>query len=175
MDQKNKNKDNLREIAVYLLFGILTTVVSMATYFGVLWFGESVMLISPDATEFHLVRIVAEILQWVLAVLFAFFTNKKWVFKNADSSVSTGIQLLRFSTSRLATLGLDALITFGTVWILQTLGYKAITLLGFAISADLIAKLAASVVVVISNYILSKLFVFKANNGEKTKKTSRSN
>lgn len=164
MDQKNKNKDNLREIAVYLLFGVLTTVVSMATYFGVLWFGESVMSISPEATEFNLIRIVAEILQWVLAVLFAFFTNKKWVFKDADSSVSTGTQLLRFSTSRLATLGLDALITLGTVWMLQTLGYQAITLLGFAISADLIAKLAASVVVVISNYILSKLFVFKANN-----------
>ena len=136
----------------------------MATYFGTLWFGESVMLISPEAAEFNLIRIVAEILQWVLAVLFAFFTNKKWVFKNADSSVSTGAQLLRFSTSRLATLGLDALITLGTVWILQALGYQAITLFGFAISADLIAKLAASVVVVISNYILSKLFVFKKNS-----------
>ena len=164
MDQKNKNKDNLREIAVYLLFGVLTTVVSMATYFGTLWFGERIMLISPDNAKFNLIRIVAEILQWVLAVLFAFFTNKKWVFKDADSSVSTGTQLLRFSTSRLATLGLDALITLGTVWILLALGYQAITLLGFAISADLIAKLAASVVVVISNYILSKLFVFKANN-----------
>lgn len=167
MDQKNKNKDNLHEIAVYLLFGILTTVVSMATYFGVLWFGESVMLISPENTKFHLVRIVAEILQWVLAVLFAFFTNKKWVFKDADSSVSTGTQLLRFSTSRLATLGLDALITLGTVGILQAVSYETVTLLGFAITADLIAKLLASVVVVISNYILSKLFVFKANNGEK--------
>ena len=153
-----------REIVMYLIFGVLTTVVSMATYFGTLWFGERIMLISPDNAKFNLVRIVAEILQWVLAVLFAFFTNKKWVFKDADSSVSTGTQLLRFSTSRLATLGLDALITLGTVWILLALGYQAITLLGFAISADLIAKLAASVVVVISNYILSKLFVFKANN-----------
>ena len=170
MDQNTNNKDTLHEIAVYLLFGVLTTVVSMATYFGTLWFGESVMLISPEAAEFNLIRIVAEILQWVLAVLFAFFTNKKWVFKNADSSVSTGAQLLRFSTSRLATLGLDALITLGTVWILQALDYHDIILLGFTVSADLIAKLAASVVVVISNYILSKLFVFKANNGEKKPK-----
>ena len=169
MDQNTKSKDTLHEIAVYLLFGVLTTVVSMATYFGTLWFGESIMLISPEAAEFNLIRIAAEILQWVLAVLFAFFTNKKWVFKNADSSVSTGAQLLRFSTSRLATLGLDALITLGTVWILQALDYHDITLLGFTVSADLIAKLAASVVVVISNYILSKLFVFKANNGEKIK------
>ena len=121
MDQNTKSKDTLHEIAVYLLFGVLTTGVSMATYFGTLWFGESIMLISPEAAEFNLIRIAAEILQWVLAVLFAFFTNKKWVFKNADSSVSTGAQLLRFSTSRLATLGLDALITLGTVWILQAL------------------------------------------------------
>ena len=167
MDQNTKRKEALREIAVYLIFGILTTVVSMATYFGILWFGEYKMLINPEDAEFNMVRIVAEVLQWIMAVLFAFFTNKKWVFKDADNSISTGIQLLRFSTSRLATLGLDALLTLGTVWILQALSYQTVTVLGFGITADLIAKLFASVAVVISNYILSKLFVFKANNGEK--------
>ena len=38
MDQNTKRKEALREIAVYLIFGVLTTVVSMATYFGILWF-----------------------------------------------------------------------------------------------------------------------------------------
>ena len=167
MENNSKRKDALREIAVYLLFGVLTTVVAMATYFGILWFGEHKLNINPDDAEFNMVRIVAEVLQWIMAVLFAFFTNKKWVFKDADTSISTGIQLLRFSSSRLATLGLDALITLGTVWLLQALSYETMTLLGIGITADLIAKLIASVVVVISNYILSKLFVFKANNGEK--------
>ena len=167
MENNSKRKDALREIAVYLLFGVLTTVVAMATYFGILWFGEHKLNINPDDAEFNMVRIVAEVLQWIMAVLFAFFTNKKWVFKDADTSISTGIQLLRFSSSRLATLGLDALITLGTVWLLQALSYETKTLLGIGITADLIAKLLASVAVVISNYILSKLFVFKANNGEK--------
>jgi putative flippase GtrA len=167
MENNSKRKDALREIAVYLIFGVLTTVVAMATYFGTLWFGEYKLNINPDAAEFNMVRIVAEVLQWIMAVLFAFFTNKKWVFKDADTSISTGIQLLRFSSSRLATLGLDALITLGTVWILQAISYETMTVLGIGITADLIAKLLASVAVVISNYILSKLFVFKANNGEK--------
>ncbi len=156
-----KNKGNLREIAVYLLFGVLTTAVSMGTYFGVLFAGEKLLFISPDDKIFNVVRVVAEVLQWLLAVLFAFFTNKKWVFTDADDSVSTTQQLMRFSASRLATLGVDALITFGTVWILQGVGYDEKSVLGIAISADLIAKLLASVVVVISNYVLSKLFVFK--------------
>ena len=167
MENNSKRKDALREIAVYLLFGVLTTVVAMVTYFGILWFGEHKLNINPDDAEFNMVRIVAEVLQWIMAVLFAFFTNKKWVFKDADTSISTGIQLLRFSSSRLATLGLDALITLGTVWLLQALSYETKTLLGIGITADLIAKLLASVAVVISNYILSKLFVFKANKGEK--------
>ena len=162
-----KNNDTARELIVYVVFGVFTTVVAMTTYFSVLWFGETILAIPPEDVRFNGVRVVAEILQWLFSVLFAFFTNKKWVFKDADNSISTGIQLLRFSTSRLATLGLDALLTLGTVWILQALSYETVTVLGFGITADLIAKLFASVAVVISNYILSKLFVFKANNGEK--------
>ena len=148
------------------MFGVLTTVVSMGTYFGVLWIGEYLLKLSPNDKIFNAVRVVAEILQWVLAVLFAFFTNKKWVFTNADDSVSTIQQLVRFSASRLATLGADALITFGTVWILLGVGYKEKILFGIPLSADLIAKLLASVVVVISNYVLSKLFVFKKKDTE---------
>ena len=156
-----KNKENLREIAVYLIFGVLTTAVSMGTYFGILWMGENILKISPEDKIFNVIRVVAEILQWVFAVLFAFFTNKKWVFTNADDSVSTTQQLVRFSASRLATLGADALITFGTVWILLGVGYRAFSIWKIPITADIIAKLLASVVVVISNYVISKLFVFK--------------
>lgn len=167
MKENSKRKENLHEIAVYLLFGVLTTVVSMATYFGILWAGEYLFMLSPEAAEFNVVRVVAEIMQWVLAVLFAFFTNRKWVFKNAGLDTPISKQLLRFSASRLATLGLDALITFGTVWILQALDYHDVSLAfigldSVLISADLIAKLLASVVVVVTNYVLSKLFVFKA-------------
>ena len=162
MESKIKNKERLREIIVYFIFGVLTTAVGMGTYFGILLIGEHVLSISPDSTAFNAVRVVAQILHWVFAVLFAFFTNKKWVFTNADKDVSTLGQLLRFSASRLATLGLDTLLTFGTVWVLQWLRYSAVTLVGITLSADLISKIVASAVVLISNYILSKIFVFKA-------------
>lgn len=163
---KTKRNDTIHEIAIYLLFGVCTTIVAMLTYFGILWAGEYLLMLSPQEAEFNVVRVVAEVMQWALAVLFAFFTNRKWVFKNAGLDIPLSKQLLRFSASRLATLGLDALITFGTVWILQALDYHDISLgfVGldnFIVSADLIAKLLASVVVVITNYILSKLFVFK--------------
>ena len=156
-----KNKEKLREIVVYLIFGVLTTAVGMGTYFGILWLGEHTLHISPDSTTFNAVRVVAQILHWVFAVLFAFFTNKKWVFTNAEDDVSTTTQLLKFSASRLATLGLDTAVTFGTVWILQALAYQTVSIIGIPFSTDLISKIAASVVVIVTNYILSKIFVFK--------------
>lgn len=167
MDKKTKNKNTIREIVVYFIFGVLTTAVGMGTYFGILLFGEHVLSISPAAAEFNAVRVIAQILHWVFAVLFAFFTNKKWVFTNAEEDVSTMIQLLRFLASRLATLGLDTLVTFGTVWVLQWLNYHSVTLLGINLSADFISKIVASAFVLVTNYILSKFFVFKDKRSEK--------
>ena len=162
-----KNKGALREISFFLFFGTLTTAVAWTIFFGTLWLGENVLLIPTDSNLFYTVRIAAQILQWIVAVLFAFVTNKKWVFKNVDDSMSTFNQLMRFSASRLVTLGIDASITFGSVWILQRLDYHDISL-GFiglenmSLSADFVAKMLASGFVIISNYVLSKLFVFKA-------------
>ena len=158
---KNKKAE---EIILYLVFGALTTAVSMATYFGILWLGESLLAVSPSESEFYYVRIVAEILQWIFAVLFAFFTNKKWVFTDADKTTSPAKQLSVFAGGRLITLGLDALVTFGTVAILQSAGYAAFSvniLITVSITADLISKVLAAVLVVIANYFISKLFVFK--------------
>ena len=159
-----KENKKLRELIAYLIFGVLTTVVSMLIYFVILWVGEHLLALSPEGGAFYYVRIVAEILQWVGGVLFAFFTNKKWVFTEADREVSTLKQLRIFAGSRLLTLGLDALLTFGTVWLLQTAGYKEFTLtfiITLTVTADLISKIVAAVFVVISNYFISKIFVFK--------------
>ena len=164
MKCKSNGNKTARELVAYLVFGVLTTAVALLTYFGVLAFGEHVLSIEPTASGFYFVRLAAEILQWVLAVLFAFFTNKKWVFTDADKDVSTLKQLGVFASTRLLTLGLDTLITFGTVWLLQTVGYEEFSvkfLITLNVTADLIAKTIASVAVVISNYFISKLFVFK--------------
>ncbi len=164
MKCKSNGSKTVREIAIYLIFGVLTTAVAMLTYFGVLWAGETILAIEPTENDFYYVRLAAEILQWIIAVLFAFFTNKKWVFTDADRDVSTLKQLGIFASGRLVTLGLDTLITFGSVWLLQKVGYAEFSLnilITLSVSADFIAKMAASVVVVISNYFISKLFVFK--------------
>lgn len=164
MKCESKGSKTIKELVAYLTFGVLTTAVALLTYFGVLFFGDRVLSIEPTASEFYFVRLAAEILQWVLAVLFAFFTNKKWVFTDADKDVSTVKQLCVFASARLLTLGLDALITFGTVWLLQSVGYEEFSvniLITLTVTADLIAKMLASVVVVTSNYFISKLLVFK--------------
>lgn len=165
MKLDEKNKKALWELITYVFFGVLTSVVSMVTYFFILWFGESVLAIDPENGSFYAVRVTAQILQWVFAVLFAFYTNKKWVFTSADKNVFTWKQLVAFSGSRLVTLGFDTVITLGTVAILQGANYVGLEIdfiIKFTLSADIIAKIVASVVVIIANYVFSKLFVFRA-------------
>ena len=150
-----------REIITYIFFGVITTLVSMGVYFAILLFAEKVINISPESASFNAFRLIAQILQWVAGVLVAFFTNKKWVFNaGGTTKKETADELVKFSLSRLGTLGLDTAITFGTVWILNGLGYVPFKLI-LTFTADLWSKIVSSIVVIISNYIISKFFVFK--------------
>ena len=142
-----------REVLLYLLFGGLTTLVD---------FGVSFLLyrLLGDAMEQNRLLIhAADAVAWVCAVLFAFFTNKKWVFTDARPE-PLWKQLSVFAASRLVTLGLDVVITY-----LGVLAFAAIWPEGLKIiltfTPEFMAKVAASVVVVIGNYVLSKIFVFK--------------
>lgn len=173
MDQDKKKV--IKELVSYLFFGVMTTLVGFLTYFVIIWFGEKVLALDPEGGVFYAVRVVAQILQWVLAVLFAFFTNKKWVFTSADKDVSTWKQLVTFSSSRLVTLGFDTAITFGTVALLNAVNYQPFEfnfIIRLAVTADIISKVLAAVVVIILNYVFSKLFVFKTKrsrtDGENT-------
>lgn len=152
--------DKHREIILYLIFGVLTTAVSFAVYFLLFHVGTALL---GDAYAWH-VRVAAQILQWVAGVLFAFFTNKKYVF--GDNNTETGHmwrKLAEFSASRVATLLLDTALTFGVVALLGAISYEAILLplVNIPLSADLIAKCVAAVFVIVGNYVLSKLFVFR--------------
>lgn len=150
-----------REIIVYLIFGVITTVVSMGVYFGILLFAEHVCSISPDEASFNAIRLVAQIVQWIAGVLVAFFTNKKWVFNAGGTTRSeTWNELSKFALGRVGTLGLDTVITFGTVWLLDGLGYEPFKFI-LTFTSDLWSKIIASIVVIITNYIISKFFVFK--------------
>ena len=175
MDQNKKKV--IKELISYLFFGVMTTLVGFVTYFVIIWFGEKVMNLDPEGGVFYAVRIVAQILQWVLAVLFAFFTNKKWVFTSADKDVSTWKQLVTFSSSRLVTLGFDTAITFGLVAIMNAMNYQPFTfnfIIKLSVTADVISKIVAAVVVIILNYVFSKLFVFKSKKSTENREKAES-
>ena len=150
-----------REIITYLVFGVITTAVSMGVYFAILAVAEHFVGVSPETPEFNVARLVAQILQWIAGVLVAFFTNKRWVFEAYGTTAGeTGRELLKFSLGRVGTLGLDTALTFGTVWVLEALGYVPFTFI-LTFSADLWSKIVASVFVIITNYVISKFLVFK--------------
>ncbi len=150
---------------MYLIFGVLTTVVGMGTYF-VLMLGAKQLW--PAAMEdetsatYIAVYIAAQIIQWVAAVIFAFVTNRKWVFTDADRSEGTlWKQLTLFAGARVASLLLDIAVTYGCTLLLALWITAPPVILGIALTPGVIAKVIAAVLVVIANYILSKLFVFK--------------
>ncbi len=124
-----------REVLLYLFFGGLTTVVSIGSF----W-------ICDGALQWN--EHIANTISWVLAVMFAFITNRTWVFRAVTESRADFVkQLLGFYGGRLATFGVEELILL-----------IFITWLGFP---SLAVKIAAQVVVQVLNYIVSKLLVFR--------------
>ena len=134
--------------------------------------GRAIFGIPVDETasgRYFALYTAAQILQWVCAGLFAFFTNRAWVFTKADKSVSVWKQLITFAGGRVITLGIDYVITFGLTLGLAALipTWTAVVVCGKTLNlCELASKLVASVAVIISNYVVSKLFVFK-NKKEK--------
>jgi putative flippase GtrA len=158
---------NHREMVMYLIFGFLTTVVGWSVYYVILLGGRAIFDFPVEETtsaRYFALYTTAQVLQWICAGLFAFFTNRAWVFTDADKSVSVWKQLIPFAGGRLVTFGLDYVITFGLALALCALipSWTAVVLLGKTFNlCEIGSKLVAAVVVIVSNYIMSKLFVFK--------------
>ena len=156
-----------REIILYLFFGVMTTAVGWIVYFAVLWALKAIMGIPVDDTtsgRYIGAYTAAQIIQWVAAVLFAFFTNRKWVFTGADMSVPVSVQLVKFSAGRVVTFLIDYVVTFFGALALALLIPKMTNamLLGREWNlAEIGAKVIAAVIVIVCNYIFSKIFVFK--------------
>ena len=156
-----------REMVMYLIFGFLTTVVGWSVYYVILLGGRAIFDFPVEETtsaRYFALYTTAQVLQWICAGLFAFFTNRAWVFTDADKSVSVWKQLIPFAGGRLVTFGLDYVITFGLTLALCALipSWTAVVLLGKTFNlCEIGSKLVAAVVVIVSNYIMSKLFVFK--------------
>lgn len=155
------------EVVKYLIFGVLTTFVGWFVYFAVLLGGKALLgLPAEDTTSANYIAIytAAQVIQWIAAVLFAFFTNKKWVFTDAQKSSSTLRQLGVFASGRLVTFFIDYGVTFfGAIALASVLpALNSVSIFDKELNLnEIAAKLVAAVIVIISNYFFSKIFVFK--------------
>ena len=156
-----------KELILYLFFGVVTTVVSLGFCFATLKVGVLFEPLRDDAGEpTELLDIIGSVTQWISGVLVAFFTNKTWVFTSSEKGVrATMRQLATFSGARVGTLFVEIVINLGVIAAFDALGYKApvlnLVFISVALTSRLWAKVVSSVVVVISNYFISKLWVFK--------------
>ena len=155
--------EKYREIIVYIIVGLMTTVVSYGVRLGMMYGGAAMLSIdlNTDHGTATVLRTVAITVGWVAGVIFAFFTNKKWVFQDTVSGKSAvSAQFGKFVLSRVGTYfvewGLGALVPM----LLIACGYKSFDFI-ITIDADLIATAISIVLVTVLNYILSKLLVFK--------------
>ena len=123
-----------KQFLLYALFGGLTFVVSVMSY------GFFCTLLAFN-------ELFSNLLSWILAVSFAFFTNRIWVFLSpTNTSREFFHQLLKFFSSRLATLGVEEIILLLFVTIMHL--------------PNMLVKIAAQIIVIILNYILSKKVIF---------------
>ena len=130
-----------KEVINYLIFGVLTTIVSLATKYLLLF----TILDAENGIQLQ----IAVVVSWIVACTFAYITNRIWVFESKSKEVIK--EAIKFYVSRLATLGLEMLIMFIFV-----------TALGLNTHMWVIVwTIFAQVVIVIGNYVLSKLIVFR--------------
>ena len=158
-----------KEIILYLIFGFVTTVASLGAWYLTMKLGV-LFLKDENGDPTTLLDAIGSTVQWVVGVLVAFVTNKKWVFVNAEKgSMATLRQLAVFSGSRALTYVLELVMNIGMIYLFEALGYRAFYIFSFEVSERIWAKALTAVAVVIANYILSKLIVFrkKPKSGEK--------
>ena len=137
MDTIRKLYGRYREIINYLIVGVLTTIVALAVYY----IATATFLDPQDPLELQ----AANILSWLIAVNFAYVMNRRYVFESRDPHILR--ELLSFYAARLVTLGMD----MGVMFLMVTV----------AGINDRFSKLVAQVVVTVSNYVFSKLLVFR--------------
>lgn len=125
----------LWEVFIYLFFGGLATVVNLVTFalafqlFGWSW---------PLSNAFS----------WICSVLFAFVTNKLWVFHSkTESFLALLWEFSKFLVARIVSFGMDMACMYLFIDLLHT--------------GNFIAKIVTQIVVVIANYVFSKVFIFK--------------
>ncbi|MCM1371112.1 MAG: GtrA family protein [Clostridium sp.] len=129
-----------QEIINYLIIGVLTTLVSIGAYF-------------IFAKVIGINYIVSNVISWTISVAFAYITNKVFVFKNEEKDKKKVlIQIYQFVKYRLLSLVIDVLLLYLFVELIKM--------------NDMIAKVINQVIVIVLNYVFSKLFVFKKSDSK---------
>ena len=128
-----------KHIIYYLIFGLITTVVNIGTY----WLCYDVM---------HIPNLISNFIAWITAVIVSFVTSKIWVFGSKSWEASIVIsEAAKFFGARVATFFIDELIMGVGVDLLHFNG--------------LVMKVVSGIVVVILNYVFSRIWVFRKNGG----------
>ncbi len=130
--------EKYREIINYIIVGGLTTLVSILSYFVF-----SRIFDINDNYYF----VLANILSWICAVIFAYIANKIYVFESKTNKKETAKEFVKFTIARIATLLIDLTTMYILVKIIE-------------VNND-ISKIILQFIIVILNYLFSKLLVFK--------------
>lgn len=137
-----------KEPILYVFFGGLTTLVNYIIYFS--------------CTEgFRLGWSAATVLAWIGAVLFAYVTNRKWVFESSAIGVQAVVlEFAKFIAARLLSLGME--------WVTLKLLLDILHMNNYIYASlpvgEFAAKTIAQMIVIIANYIFGKWVVFRKKN-----------
>lgn len=135
-----KLAEKYKSIIMYLIFGVLTTVVNVVTYY-------------ISAHIFSVNTVASSVIAWFAAVLFAYITNRKWVFNSRQTGFKNILfEISRFFLCRFATGVVD--------WVIM---YVFVDLLSFN---DIIIKISANIIVIILNYVASLLIIFRKKDSD---------
>ena len=134
-----------KEVILYLVFGVLTTLVNWVAYYGFNKLLNEILL--------------ANFFAWIVAVAFAYITNKLFVF---ESKGVRGAALIKEIGGFIGARIFSFIIEEGGMWIVKHFGWTKLLFRVWKIdiTQDLIAKILLAVIVVIMNYFFSKLLIF---------------
>lgn len=140
-----------KEIIVYLVFGVLTTAVNLISFYLLEKFNTGVSYL------------INNWFAWVIAVIFAYITNKLYVFNSKSFSPKL---VLREAGEFLGARIFSFLVEEAGMWFfvdLLNLGLLSYDVFGFNLTGKMISKIVLAVIVVILNYFFSKFIIFKTN------------
>ena len=165
MDKIKQLFNQYREVIMYLIFGVATTLVNFIVTFGLQrMFGLSKIAeeLGKDSSRYQVLYLTANAIAWFVAVLFAFFTNKKYVFESRTVGAKAYFtEMGKFFGARAASGVIETTLPS----ILQNIGLDqsiSVTIASKTYTFESFwAKAVTAVFVIILNYIFSKLFVFR--------------